>query len=1827
MTDRPIHAEIAFDRLEALLLTRADSEDAYLLHELAQQWALATALAINSRADFQCLPKIAVDPYEHQVAAAITYFRRLTPRGMIADDVGLGKTITAGLILSELMRRKKVRTCIIVCPKLIMAQWKSELETKFKVPEDQIAVGSGGAFVRGLKSQQIVITTYATARAHMDHLVRRGSDTQSMLIMDEAHYVRNLHGARKPAQQAKVFHETLSKRAFRYVLQLTATPLQTSVWDLYSLADMLRTPDPNPFGPQDRFESEYLDLNPSGKSRKVRQILPFKKEEFRRRLSEIMVRTRRKDTKLNFPKRDPKNHYLTPTPGEQKFIRAIITFALGMIGSLEQSTLILSALSSPWSAAKQLENKLDSLRAKGADPSPLIEEGRRFTTSAKLNALRDIIRSHRSADPTNWRVLVFASRLKTLDFIREGLRQDGLEGQIGFVRGDSPHQSQTAIDAFMADSPRNHLLVSTDAGAIGINLQKCNVVVNFDLPWNPMILEQRIGRVQRLGQTKEHVVVHNLVVQGTVEETVVLRLLERLNLFEVAIGEMEAVLQMVMGEDGGDSFAEVLLNMVRKAMENKDIEADLAAQAASVAAARERMRELEQVNDRMVGSVDPESVDEALPNLTPTKPDVPLDQFILRALTYAKGTWSLEKDGMTYRVSNPERGLGGVGVTFNPDHPMFAMERLGAATVTLYAEGERDFEHEVQRWTSSHRCLIRDLSISDPKQMTDRLAACLAVLGWKPEGALSPCGQRTELKLMLRPLWRARIAVFHDQYEKLLRTGLERPEHGFPQIPSEGPIITELPESLAKPLAAALKTGQSRIESTAFAAANADSDLQNFAAFYRKRQEIEVARIDRFMRENAGRDRETLLARRADAQRRFGPQIDLDPVGIEIYYYNVAHIAVEATYGTRHTSVILEFVPRTGAILTPWFSFDTGKPLHAPVICVGGHIVNQEDLTACSETDCRLVSCGRCAPAEFGPCAVCEVSLCQDHRKRCARCGTWLCSIHARATRSGQTACDECSGTCAKDGALHLAQELECCTDCREEFCAQHRQACAGCDKVFCDAHTLLAADGMPVCPQCSDLCTVDQARLPRSELRACRTCESLVCTHHRVECPHCRRPLCPTHTLKTAREQIGCEACTGTCARTHERHALADLATCAVTGQRVRADLVGTSAISGRKILLELLVACEVSEALALPNELAVCELTGKRVQPSLLGVCPDTKTRALLSLFQRCEETNAPVVPAALAKCEKSGKIVRRRLLQKCEVSGSQVLPTFLSQCGVTGKFALTELGAISPVSSRWALREVLVPCEVTGTLVLPGELQMCSETGKNVLPRLLSVCPDSGKQALASAFQVCRHTQVAVLPEALAVCRKSGLTVRRNQLEHCVMSGSVVLPRYLRPSDASGRRALTEHGFPSAVSGKWVLKDEVALCQETGEPALPDELQACEATGKRVVPRLLAKCADSSKRVLAAQLRECEQSHEKVLPECLGTCAKSRRQVRIKLLGRCEVTAQHVLPEFLRPSDVSGRKALIECGAPSAVSGKWALLEEMLKCEVSGDLALPEEFVFCTVSGKRVLPKLTGKCAVTGRVALREYLTQSAVSGKLVLTSLLIPCAVTRRLALESELATCGVSRKRVIRSLLEKCAATGTEALPEYLDRCEIGNRRILKSELGRCAKTKRVVERRLLVPCAVSQALVLPECLAKCVITGNGALLEHMRTSELSGRSAIPDHVRVCLSCDKRVLVDEVKRCPSCAVPLCEGCVPETCLGCRAVLDPAGPVVPTNRLPGALLARHPQASQWRYAVQGRLHYGVGYPGFLRRLLHRPKLLVLAEDPKTKSTRLLCDKNLK
>lgn len=569
-------------RFQTKILRRKTTPEEYRVYRAGLEWDLTDPIIIEKREDlkseYRWLDRM--EPYHHQVTNLITFCRRL-PVTLLADDVGLGKTISAGLIISELISRSRLSKILIVCPKLLGPQWQEELVTKFNIPSE-IAIGKD-LIEADPEENGAIITTYHSARLHLDSIPQ---DRFQMLVLDEAHKLRNLYGVETPPQVAKRFRKALEERRFRFVLMLTATPIQNRLWDLYSLVDLLTAArgHQNPFGSEGMFARKFIADN----REQARQLKPEARDEFRSIVYGYMSRVRRGDAKLYFPDR------------------------MAQLNNMARNGTVSQELAS-------------TVRA--------IVTG--MPISAKLLGLGGLIDKLKGENPERWRMVVFTGRLETQTTIQAFLENHGLK--VGIINGTSGQRNQETIVRFRKNPPDCHVIVSTEAGSEGVNLQVANVLVNYDLPWNPMIVEQRIGRVQRLGGEHASVGIFNIMLRGTFEEYIVGRLMEKLQMATHAIGDIESLLEAsgISGEDenGTNGFDERIRELVLAALAGKDVQAATHQAEQSIAEAKSALEREEESINAMLGGMDEAGyVGPRAPTLPSVARSMELCAFTLAAL-------------------------------------------------------------------------------------------------------------------------------------------------------------------------------------------------------------------------------------------------------------------------------------------------------------------------------------------------------------------------------------------------------------------------------------------------------------------------------------------------------------------------------------------------------------------------------------------------------------------------------------------------------------------------------------------------------------------------------------------------------------------------------------------------------------------------------------------------------------------------------------------------------------------------------------------------------------------------------------------------------------------------------------------------------------------------------------------------------------------------------------------------------------------------------------------------------------------------------------------
>jgi superfamily II DNA or RNA helicase len=493
-----------------------------------------------------CLPHLqGIETFWYQVETVRKVLKQFRGRVLLADEVGLGKTIEAGMVLKEYLLRGMVESVLVLTPASLVGQWREEMETKFDVrcatTHDALLRADPDRFW----AEKRLIASIAMARRpeHAERLLARAFD---LVIVDEAHHLRDR------ASRSYKLVDGLNKR---FLLLLSATPVQNDLTELYNLLTLLK---PGIFKTPKDFRAAHVA---AGNPRQ-----PANPERLRELMRGAMIRNTRAVVALKLPRRHAMTVWVEGTQSERDAYHDLGSEVRRLAGGpgadrnrLALRHLLAAAGSSPAAAAATLARSA----AHHPDEPAWSALAARFTAlgiGSKEIALLDLLRRNSSE-----RKLVFVHHRETLDHLADLLTRNGIE----FARFDgslSGPEKDAAIAEFRDRAP---VLLSTESGGEGRNIQFCNTLINFDLPWNPMAIEQRIGRIDRIGQTRE-VFVFNLVARGTLEEQVVRLLDEKISMFELVVGEVGAILGSL--EEDRD-FAELVLDAWLRTTEDARAEA------------------------------------------------------------------------------------------------------------------------------------------------------------------------------------------------------------------------------------------------------------------------------------------------------------------------------------------------------------------------------------------------------------------------------------------------------------------------------------------------------------------------------------------------------------------------------------------------------------------------------------------------------------------------------------------------------------------------------------------------------------------------------------------------------------------------------------------------------------------------------------------------------------------------------------------------------------------------------------------------------------------------------------------------------------------------------------------------------------------------------------------------------------------------------------------------------------------------------------------------------------------------------------------------------
>ncbi len=546
---------------------------------------------------------------------------------LIADEVGLGKTIEAGLIWTELRTRFNLNRLFVVCPASLCEKWKSELAMKIGVTAEicnfaevdnvlresrdksaQFAVISS---MQGLRPRREMNSsgTNKPARTQIYQFLEdmeNEHDLIDVLIVDEAHYMRNSKTATHKLGQ-------LLRGVSTYVILLSATPVHNCNRDLHSLLCLI---DPDMFADEESL-SEILEANKplieardrllSGNPSRVKVAAALKRakrnhllsdnkqlksliQQFEKSnlendptrlelayrietinlLSHTITRTRKREVLENRVVREPFSEFVRMAPIEEEFYEMVTEIVtdyaieqdlnesfLQVTPQQQMASCMPAALESWQDKRSSMEQKCDHwsddpnedeielgpLMSRLVTHTQLFEYQKLYDSDSKYDRIREILKQYFS-EYLGAKIIIFSTFRATVAYLSSRLTADGLSTIM--LRGGDGMDKYEILRLFKSpDGPQ--VLLSTEVGGEGLDLQFCWAIINYDIPWNPMRLEQRIGRIDRLGQPSDKVLIWNLLYDDTIDSRIYRRLYEKLDLCRKALGDFEPIIGETLG--------------------------------------------------------------------------------------------------------------------------------------------------------------------------------------------------------------------------------------------------------------------------------------------------------------------------------------------------------------------------------------------------------------------------------------------------------------------------------------------------------------------------------------------------------------------------------------------------------------------------------------------------------------------------------------------------------------------------------------------------------------------------------------------------------------------------------------------------------------------------------------------------------------------------------------------------------------------------------------------------------------------------------------------------------------------------------------------------------------------------------------------------------------------------------------------------------------------------------------------------------------------------------------------------------------------------------
>ncbi len=542
-----------------------------------------------------------VEQLPHQIETVRKVLRHFRGRVLLADEVGLGKTIEACLLLREYLLRGMVRRVLILVPAPLVSQWQEELSSKFDLEFTVPPKGGTADRVEFWTGNDRVLASLAFVKAKKRAAIV-AAEPWDLVIVDEAHHCKN---------RATLNWQLVNSLKRRFMFLLSATPVQNNLLELYNLLTLLA---PGHLQTESDFKRKYVKRgNPRD---------PLNRERLRSLLGEVMVRNTRSLVQLNLPPRYAQTVLAKPEGAEAELYRKLTEFLRSRgsglvhgtepidetatenlaetdlatdeasscaripvpVSRLQLSSLLAAQGSHPVAVASSLE------RIASADPDALAlaRMAASIGGSAKDARLLELVQqSH------GHKLLIFVNFRRTLAHIEGLLKSNGLAFSV-FSGEQTAHEKDEAVAVFRDRVP---VMVCTESGGEGRNLQFADTLINYDLPWNPMKIEQRVGRLHRFGQTRD-VFVFNLCTAESLEARILNVLNEKIRMFELVVGEVGSILGNL---EDGDQFESLVLNLWLCSRDDDELDKSFVTLGETLLEAQEQYVQSKELDEALFG--------------------------------------------------------------------------------------------------------------------------------------------------------------------------------------------------------------------------------------------------------------------------------------------------------------------------------------------------------------------------------------------------------------------------------------------------------------------------------------------------------------------------------------------------------------------------------------------------------------------------------------------------------------------------------------------------------------------------------------------------------------------------------------------------------------------------------------------------------------------------------------------------------------------------------------------------------------------------------------------------------------------------------------------------------------------------------------------------------------------------------------------------------------------------------------------------------------------------------------------------------------------------